>query len=202
MKKITCDKCGCELNEQTNSPILIGGKPWEYFDLCGDCLEALIDWLADGAPVEATEPPAVRRLAAGELAAMAGCSKSHVFKWFDRNGVRLDAGELETFTDSLGRRVKRRVYELTERQLADFMREHGKAEPAAEDDDPLYGGPKNDKVGYTVEELMEASGRDFYAVLAGLERLGVTPCSWKRDGKTHCKFYLSPDELGRLSAAN
>ena len=200
MKKITCDKCGVELNENTTFPIVIGGKVVENFDLCGDCREALIDWLADGAPVEAVEPPAVRRLAAAELAKMAGCAKSHVFAWFDRHGFPLENGELEVFTDSLGRRVKRRVYELTERQLADFMREHGKAEPAAEDDDPLYGGPKNDRVGYTVEELMEASGRDFYAVPAGLERLGVTPCVWKRDGKTFCKFYLSPDDLVRLTA--
>ena len=125
MKKITCDKCGVELNEQTAFPIVIGGKVVENFDLCGDCREALIDWLADGAPVEV-------------------------------------------------------------------------AEPAAEEDDPLYGGPKNDKIGYTVEELMQASGRDFYAVLAGLERLGVTPCVWKRE-KTFCKFYLSPDDLNRLS---
>ncbi len=127
MKKITCDKCGAELNENTTFPIRIGGKVEEHFDLCGDCREALIDWLADGAPVEVKERPA--------------------------------------------------------------------------DDDPLYGGgPKNDKVGYTIEELMQASGRDFYAVLAGLERLGVTPCVWKRDGKTFCKFYLSPGDLDRLSA--
>ena len=53
MKKITCDKCGAELNEQTTFPIVIGGKVVESFDLCGDCREALIDWLADGAPVEA-----------------------------------------------------------------------------------------------------------------------------------------------------
>ena len=204
MKKITCDKCGAELNENTTFPIRIGGKVVENFDLCGDCCEALIDGLADGAPVEVNEQPeGTRRLAAAELAKMGGCSKSHVFKWFRTHGVTVESGKLVTFTDRLGRRVKRRVYELTERQLADFVEIcKKKAVDEAEDDDPLYGGPKNDKVGYTVEELMEASGRDFYAVLAGLERLGVTPCVWKRDGKTFCKFYLSPDDLNRLSAAD
>ena len=202
MKKITCDKCGVELNEQTSFPIVIGGKVVENFDLCGDCREALIDWLADGAPVELNEQPEeTRRLAAVELMAMGGCSKSHVFKWFRTHGVTVESGKLVTFTDRLGRHVKRRVYELTEKQLADFVEScKKKAAEDAEKDDPLYGGPKNDKIGYTVEELMQASGRDFYAVLAGLERLGVTPCVWKRDGKTFCKFYLSPGDLDRLSA--
>ena len=127
MQKIYCDRCGCELTTLTDFRVVIGGTPVESFNLCGDCREDLIDWLADGAPVEA-------------------------------------------------------------------------AEPVAEDDDPLYGGPKNDKVGYTVEELIQTSGRDFYAVLANLERLGVTPAVWKRDGKTFCKFYLSPGDLDRLSA--
>jgi len=220
MKKITCDKCGAELNENTTFPIRIGGKVEEIFDLCGDCREALIDWLADGAPVELNEQPEeTRRLAAVELMAMGGCSKSHVFKWFRTHGVTVESGKLVTFTDRLGRHVKRRVYELTEKQLADFVGScrlnrlsakkdtitlgigNEKRKTMAEQDDPLYGGgPKNDKVGYTIEELMQSSGRDFYAVLAGLERLGVTPCVWKRDGKTFCKFYLSPGDLDRLSA--
>ena len=54
MKKITCDRCGCELTEATAFGVVIGGTIQETFDLCGECREAMIDWLANGKEHPAT----------------------------------------------------------------------------------------------------------------------------------------------------
>lgn len=47
MKKITCDGCNCELSEETAFGVVVGGTVQESFDLCGNCREALIDFLAN-----------------------------------------------------------------------------------------------------------------------------------------------------------
>lgn len=46
MRIIECDGCGCELTEATAFGVVIGGTVQETFDLCGECRDALIDWLA------------------------------------------------------------------------------------------------------------------------------------------------------------
>ncbi len=46
MQKFICDKCGKELREDQAIEVEIGGKTHEYFDLCEECREKLIDWLA------------------------------------------------------------------------------------------------------------------------------------------------------------
>ena len=47
MRTIKCDGCGCELQETTAFGVVVGGTVNETFDLCGNCREALIDWLAN-----------------------------------------------------------------------------------------------------------------------------------------------------------
>ncbi|MBP5671160.1 MAG: HTH domain-containing protein [Victivallales bacterium] len=49
MKKTICDKCGKELRESEALELYIDGfrdAPEEYFDLCPECREKLLDWLA------------------------------------------------------------------------------------------------------------------------------------------------------------
>ena len=46
MRTIKCDGCGCELTEATAFGVVVGGTVPETFDLCGECRDALIDWLA------------------------------------------------------------------------------------------------------------------------------------------------------------
>lgn len=53
MKKTICDKCGKELLDDEALEMYIdgcGSAPEEYFDLCPDCREKLIDWLAGVCP--------------------------------------------------------------------------------------------------------------------------------------------------------
>jgi hypothetical protein len=53
MKKTICDKCGKELKEEEALELYIdgvGSAPEEYFDLCPECREKLIDWLAGSCP--------------------------------------------------------------------------------------------------------------------------------------------------------
>lgn len=59
MKKTICDKCGKELRDDEALEITVCGKVEEYFDLCPECREALIDWLAGKCPchVEKEEDP-------------------------------------------------------------------------------------------------------------------------------------------------
>ena len=46
MRTIKCDGCNCELTEATAFGVVVGGTVPETFDLCGECRDALIDWLA------------------------------------------------------------------------------------------------------------------------------------------------------------
>ncbi len=46
MRTIKCDGCNCELTETTAFGVVVGGTVQERFDLCGECRDALIDWLA------------------------------------------------------------------------------------------------------------------------------------------------------------
>lgn len=46
MRIVKCDGCNCELTEATAFGVVVGGTVQETFDLCGECREALIDWLA------------------------------------------------------------------------------------------------------------------------------------------------------------
>lgn len=55
MRKITCDKCGKELQDHEALDLTVGGKVEEYFDLCPDCREALINWLAGICPCKVTK---------------------------------------------------------------------------------------------------------------------------------------------------
>ena len=161
MEKIYCDKCGCELTTLTNFKTVIGGTPVETFDLCGDCREDLIDWLAGCQTVETAVAPEARPVPSAE----AGGKPS------------------ETAEDA---------------RVAEARAAFEKAMAEAEAEDPLYGGPKNDKTGYTVEALMTITKKNFYGVLAGLERIGVTAVSWKRGGRWIYRFYLSPDQIETL----
>ena len=69
MKKTICDKCGKELRDDEAIEMYIDGAgniDEEYFDLCPECREKLIDWLAGSCPCKkqaaeiqaATEKPA------------------------------------------------------------------------------------------------------------------------------------------------
>ncbi len=58
MKKTICDKCGKELKEEEALELYIdgvGAAPEEYFDLCPECREKLIDWLAGCCPCKKQE---------------------------------------------------------------------------------------------------------------------------------------------------
>ena len=165
MEKIYCDKCGCELTPLTNFRTVIGGTPVETFDLCGDCREDLIDWLAGCQTVETTVEVPIPSCARPVPAAEAGGKPS------------------ETAEDA---------------RVAEARAAFEKAMAEAEAEDPLYGGPKNDKTGYTVEALMTITKKNFYGVLAGLERIGVIACSWERGGRWTYRFYLSPDQVEKL----
>ena len=60
MKKTICDKCGKELKEEEALELYIdgvGAAPEEYFDLCPECREKLIDWLAGCCPCKKQEKP-------------------------------------------------------------------------------------------------------------------------------------------------
>ena len=46
MRTIKCDGCNCELTEATAFGVVVGGTAKGTFDLCGECRDALIDWLA------------------------------------------------------------------------------------------------------------------------------------------------------------
>ena len=46
MRTIKCDGCNCGLTEATAFGVVVGGTVQETFDLCGECRDALIDWLA------------------------------------------------------------------------------------------------------------------------------------------------------------
>lgn len=138
MQKIYCDKCGCELTANTCFDIAVGGTPSESFDLCGDCREELIDWLA-------------------------GCQAVAAFC---RTAEACPAPSAEA---------------------------DGKAE------DPLYGGDRNDRTGYSLEELMSIADKSFYEVTAWLERNDVTALDWRKPGGVRCyRFFLSPDQLEKL----
>ena len=52
MKKTICDKCGKELRDDEALEITVEGKVEEYFDLCPECREAFIDWLAGKCPYQ------------------------------------------------------------------------------------------------------------------------------------------------------
>lgn len=147
MQKIYCDRCGCELTTLTDFRVVIGGTPVESFDLCGDCREDLIDWLAGCQTVETAVEPA-------------------------------EASE--------------------DARVAEAKAAFEKAMAEAEAEDPLYGGPMNDKTGYTVEDLMGITKKNFYSVIAGLERIGVTAACWKRDGQPVYRFFLSPGQVEAL----
>ena len=94
MKKTICDKCGKELRDDEAIEMYIDGAgniDKEYFDLCPECREKLIDWLAGSCPCKkqaetahvapAKKKPA-KKLPSGwtvqALAAEMGRSRSHV----------------------------------------------------------------------------------------------------------------------------
>jgi hypothetical protein len=45
---------------------------------------------------------------------------------------------------------------------------------------------------------MGIAKKNFYGVLAGLERIGVTAVCWKRDGQPVYRFFLSPGQVEAL----
>lgn len=59
MKKVYCDRCGAEMEQNGN--ILLrktdayGNKQEEYFDICDKCRESFFGWL-NGAPAEQEKP--------------------------------------------------------------------------------------------------------------------------------------------------
>ena len=52
MKKMICDKCGKELRNDEVCELTVDGNAEEYFDLCPDCMEKLIDWLSGSCPCQ------------------------------------------------------------------------------------------------------------------------------------------------------
>ena len=126
MRTIKCDGCNCELTEQTAFGVVIGGTVPEQFDLCGNCREALIDFLSD-------------RL--------------------DRNTP------VETKKD---------------------------------EEDRMYEGPKNDKVGYSVYQLEKKFHRGRATIRAALAAMGKEAARWIRDNKLKVKYYLGEAELTEL----
>ena len=126
MRTIKCDCCNCELTEQTAFGVVIGGPVKEQFDLCGNCREALIDFLSD-------------RL--------------------DRNTP------VETKRD---------------------------------EEDRMYEGPKNDKVGYSVYQLEKKFHRGRATIRAALAAMGNEAARWIRDNKLKVKYYLGEAELVEL----
>lgn len=126
MRTIKCDGCGCELQETTAFGVVVGGTVNETFDLCGNCREALIDWLAN----------------------------------------RRD--------------------------------EHEPVETKKEEEDPLYGGPKNDKVGYSVYQLEKMLHRGRVSIRKALRLMKIDEVKWERDNKLISRCYLGEAEMAEL----
>lgn len=118
MKKTICDRCKRELVDGEELELTISGKVDEYFDLCPECSELLIDWLA-----------------------------------------------------SIGK----------------------EAEPAPEED-PMYGGPRNDKVHYTVRDLADKYNVEQPVVQVALNNMSVQ--KYQRDGQM--RYLLGKADMDRF----
>ncbi len=126
MRTIKCDGCNCELTEQTAFGVVVGGTVQEQFDLCGNCREALIDWLANR------------------------------------------------------------------------QEQHTPVETNKNEEDRMYEGPKNDKVGYSVYQLEKMFHRGRATIRAALAAMGKEAARWIRDNKLKVKYYLGEAELTEL----
>ena len=126
MRTIKCDGCNCELTGATAFGVVVGGTVQETFDLCGECREALIDWLASR------------------------------------------------------------------------QEQHTPRETKADGEDPLYAGPKNDKVGYTVKDLEKMLHKRSRTIRDALDAMWITPLKWKQGKLLKVRYYLGGDELREL----
>ena len=126
MRTIKCDGCNCELTEATAFGVVVGGTVPETFDLCGECRDALIDWLASR------------------------------------------------------------------------QEQHTSRETKADGEDPLYAGPKNDKVGYSVYQLETRLHKGRASIKAALSAMKIEPAKWSNDNKLKIRYYLGGDELREL----
>jgi len=127
MKKTVCDKCGKELKDNEAIELEVGGKTLEYFDLCEDCREALINWLAGICPCKVTK-------------------------------------EAEEETK----------------------------------EDPMYDGPKNDKVGYSANRLEAMLHKGRVTIKAALAAMGIEAAKWIRNNQLKIRYYLGEAEMKEL----
>ena len=130
MKKVYCDRCGTEMEQNGN--ILLrktdayGNKQEEYFDICDKCRESFFGWL-NNKPAEQEKPVKVAEKPAEKPAkksAKEGKSNAYTIQqlaWLSSAPVttvrRHAEGICSTYSkDKQGRTIRR--YHLTDDQLA------------------------------------------------------------------------------------
>lgn len=83
--------------------------------------------------------------------------------------------------------------------LANRQAEHSPSETTKEEEeDQLYAGPKNDKVGYSVYMLEEKLHRGRASIKAALAAMNIEPAKWVRDNKLKVRYYLGKAEITEL----
>ena len=75
---------------------------------------------------------------------------------------------------------------------------HEPVETAKKEEDRLYEGPKNDKVGYSVYQLETRLHKGRAAIKAALSAMKKEPAKWVRDNKQIVRYYLGIADMAEL----